>query len=150
MANRSVIEILVKHDLKITPQRIAILEVILHLENHPDAETMTDYLRLTHPSISLATIYKTLDTFTKKGIIRKVPTSEESMRYDAISEKHHHLYCSESDRIEDFYDEDLNDILDNYIKKKKIANFKVEDIKLHIMGKFIDNKTDNKSEKFKK
>ena len=143
MVNRSVIEILVKHDLKITTQRIAILEVIMLLDNHPDAEAITDYLRLTHPSIALATIYKTLDTFTKRGIIKKVPTSKESMRYDAIPERHHHLYCPESERIEDFYDDDLNRIIDEYLKKKKIPNFKVEDVKLQIMGKFTDNKKDN-------
>lgn len=143
MVNRSVIEILAKHNLKMTPQRIAILEVILNIENHPDAEKITDYLRLTYPSISLATIYKTLDTFTKKGIIRKVATDKESMKYDAITERHHHLYSSESDRIEDFYDEELNVLLDEFLKKKKIPNFKVEDIKLHITGKFTDNKNDN-------
>ncbi len=123
MVNRSVIEILAKHNLKITPQRIAILEVILNIENHPDAEKITDYLRLTYPSISLATIYKTLDTFTKKGIIRKVATDKESMRYDAITERHHHLYCSESDRIEDFYDEDLNILLDELSEKEKYPEF---------------------------
>jgi Fur family transcriptional regulator, peroxide stress response regulator len=140
MVNRSVIEILVKHDLKITTQRIAILEVIMLLDNHPDAEAITDYLRLTHPSIALATIYKTLDTFTKKGIIKKVLSSNESMRFDAIQKRHHHLYCSESDRVEDFYDDNLTRIIDEYLKKKKIPNFKVEDVVLQITGKFTDMK----------
>jgi Fur family peroxide stress response transcriptional regulator len=138
MANKSLIRMLMQHDLKVTPQRIAILEVILALDNHPDADTITEYLRVSHPNISLATIYKTLETFTKKGIIKKVLTVKDSMRYDAISERHHHLYCSESDRIEDFYDDDLNKILDDYLKKKKIPNFKIEDIKLQITGKFTD------------
>ena len=140
MANKSVIKILVQNDLKITPQRIAILEVILILNKHPDADTITEYLRLTHPNISLGTIYKTLDTFTKKGIIKKIETQKDAMRYDAISNRHHHLYCSESDRIEDFYDDDLNKVLDEYLKKKKIPNFKIEDIKLQIVGKFTDKK----------
>lgn len=140
MANKPIIKILVDNNLKVTPQRIAILEVILSLENHPTVENITDYLRLTHPNISLGTIYKTLDTFHKKGIINKVHDDRDFMRYDAIIEKHHHLYSSESDRIEDFYDNDLNLLLDEYLKKKKIPNFKVEDIKLQIIGKFTDNK----------
>ena len=138
MANQSVIKILIQNDLKVTPQRIAILEIILTLDNHPDADKITDYLKLTHPNISMGTIYKTLNTFTKKGIIKKVLTDKDSMRYDAVSDRHHHLYCSESDRIEDFYDDDLNKILDNYLKKKKIPNFKIEGIKLQIAGKFTD------------
>ena len=71
------------------------------------------------------------------------------MRYDAIIEKHHHLYCSESDRIEDFYDDELNEIIDNYLKNKKIPNFKIEDIKLQIVGKFTDNVANRSSQKTK-
>jgi Fur family peroxide stress response transcriptional regulator len=142
MANKTVIRLLVQNDLKVTPQRVAILEVILNLDNHPHAENITEYLRLSHPNISIGTIYKTLEIFTKKGIIKKVLTTKDSMRYDAIPERHHHLYCLESERIEDYYDDDLNKILEDYIKKKNIPNFKIEDIKLQIVGKFTDNKTD--------
>ena len=139
MANKTVIRLLVQNDLKVTPQRVAILEVILNLDNHPHAENITEYLRLSHPNISVGTIYKTLDIFTKKGIIKKVLTTKDSMRYDAIPERHHHLYCLESERIEDYYDDDLNKILEDYIKKKNIPNFKIEDVKLQIVGRFLDN-----------
>jgi len=138
MANQTVIRILVQNDLKVTPQRVAILEVILTLDNHPNADYITEYLKLSHPNISVGTIYKTLEIFAKKGIIRKVLTTKDSMRYDAIPERHHHLYCAESDRIEDFYDDDLYDILDNYLKKKKIPHFTIDDIKLQIIGRFTD------------
>jgi Fur family peroxide stress response transcriptional regulator len=59
------------------------------------------------------------------------------MRYDAILEKHHHLYCSESDRIEDYMDDELNKLIENYFEKKNIPDFKIEDIKLQIIGKFV-------------
>jgi Fur family peroxide stress response transcriptional regulator len=62
------------------------------------------------------------------------------MRYDAVMESHHHLYCSESDRIEDYKDNELNELLEKYFEKKKIPDFKIEDIKLQIIGKFIKNK----------
>jgi Fur family transcriptional regulator, peroxide stress response regulator len=71
-------------------------------------------------------------------MIKKVKTEKDIMRYDAILEKHHHLYCSESERIEDFYDEELNQLIDDYFKNKDIPNFKIEDIKLQIIGKFTD------------
>ena len=140
MANKTVIRILIQNGLKVTPQRIAILEVILALDNHPDVDAITEYLRMTHPGIALTTIFRTLETFTKKGIIKKVLTDNDSMRYDAIPERHHHLYCSESDRIEDFYDDELNRLLEDYLKRKKIPNFKIEDMKLQIIGRFTDNK----------
>jgi Fur family peroxide stress response transcriptional regulator len=62
------------------------------------------------------------------------------MRYDAFLESHHHLYCSDSDRIEDYLDNELNKILENYFEKKRIPGFKIEDIKLQIIGKFLKNR----------
>jgi Fur family peroxide stress response transcriptional regulator len=55
-------------------------------------------------------------------------------------ESHHHLYCSESDRIEDYKDNELNELLENYFETKGIPDFKIEDIKLQIIGKFIIDK----------
>lgn len=137
MANREIIKILSDHNLKVTPQRTAVLEVIMGLENHPTAETILDYLRLNYPHVPIGTIYKILRAFAEKGIIKKVTTDEYQMRYDAVQEKHHHLYCTDSDKIEDFYDNQLNMILENYFRDKKIPNFEIKDIKVQIIGNFI-------------
>ncbi|MFA9372101.1 MAG: Fur family transcriptional regulator [Labilibaculum antarcticum] len=122
--------------LKVTPQRIAVFEAISKLSNHPTADNVIDYIRSKHPNIATATVYKVLDALVSNELIKKVKTEKDVMRYDAILEKHHHLYCSESDRIEDFNDEELNHILEMYFKKKEIPDFKIEDIKLQIIGKF--------------
>lgn len=135
MTDKTLVKILVDNGLKVTPQRIAILEVILNLNNHPTAEIIVEYLRLNYPSLSMSTIYKTLNTFSKKGIVKKVLTENEVMRYDPILDKHHHIYHNDSGEIEDFYDEDLNKMLDSYFKKKNIPDFMIEDIKLQITGK---------------
>jgi len=62
------------------------------------------------------------------------------MRYDAVLSNHHHLYCAETDRIEDYEDDKLNQLINDYFKNNKITNFKIEDIKLQITGKFKSNK----------
>jgi Fur family peroxide stress response transcriptional regulator len=128
---------LIENNLKVTPQRLAVLEAILKLNNHPTADKIIEFIRKAHPNIAVGTVYKVLDILTEKNIIKKVKTDNDVMRYDGILEKHHHLYCEETDRIEDFYDGGLNKIIDGYFKKKKIPNFKIEDIKLQIIGKFI-------------
>jgi Fur family transcriptional regulator, peroxide stress response regulator len=130
---------LVNKGLKVTPQRIAVLEAIITLDNHPAAENIIEYIRKNHPNISTATVYKVLDTFVSCGLIKRVKTETGVMRYDAIIESHHHLYCSESDRIEDYNDEELNRLLETYFTTKGIPDFKIEDIKLQIMGKFLKN-----------
>jgi Fur family transcriptional regulator, peroxide stress response regulator len=123
--------------LKVTPQRIAILEAITKLNNHPTAENIIDYIRKNHPNIASATVYKVLDALVEKELIKKVKTDRDIMRYDAIMENHHHLYCAESDRIEDYFDKELNEMIGSYFEKKGIPDFEIEDIKLQIIGKFI-------------
>jgi Fur family peroxide stress response transcriptional regulator len=139
MVNKTAVRILVEKSLKVTPQRIAVLDIILNLNNHPTTENIEEYLRISYPHVPIGTVYKILEVFVEKGIITRVKTDNDIIRYDAILEKHHHLYCSQSEQIEDFYDDNLNKILDDYFRKKQIPNFKIEDIKLQIIGKFTNN-----------
>ncbi|RPH27656.1 MAG: transcriptional repressor [Bacteroidales bacterium] len=131
---------LVDKGLKVTPQRISILEAIIKLNNHPTAENIIDYIRKNQPNIATATVYKVLDALVENELIRKVKTDRDFMRYDAIMENHHHLYCSVSDRIEDYHDDELNDLLEKYFESKGIPDFKIEDIKLQIIGRFMKSK----------
>jgi len=145
MANKEVIKILAENNLKVTPQRVAVLEVIMGLENHPSADIIIDYIKLNFPHVPIGTVYKILDAFVQKGIIQRVRTENDSMRYDAVLQKHHHLYSIDSERIEDYFDDDLNKIIAEYFKKKKIPDFTINDFKLQITGKFKDqDKTMNK------
>jgi len=122
--------------LRVTPQRVAILEAIIKLKNHPTAENIIDFIKGHYPNIATGTVYKVLDALVETGLINKVKTDRDIMRYDAIVEHHHHLYSAESDRIEDYFDEELNTLLSDYFKKKKIPEFEIKDIKLQIIGNF--------------
>lgn len=128
---------LIEKGLKVTPQRIVVLEALLKLNNHPTAESIIKYIKKTYPNIATATVYKVLDALTENGLIKRVKTEKDIMRYDAILEKHHHLYCTETDRIEDYHDEQLDKMIDDYFQKKGIPDFQIEDIKLQINGRFL-------------
>ena len=121
--------------LKVTPQRVAVLEALLTIPDHPSADKISGVVRAGNPNISVGTIYQTLEALVAKGIIKKVKTDRDKMRYDVILDAHHHLYCIESDRIEDYFDEEINRLLEVYFKNKEIKNFLVEDVKLQIIGK---------------
>jgi Fur family peroxide stress response transcriptional regulator len=129
-------EKLAANNLKITPQRIAVLEAVNKLQNHPSTERVIAHIQKSHPNIAIGTVYKILETFAQKGIISKVNTSQEKMRYDAITQKHHHLYSIDDDHIEDYFDEDLNDMLEKYFDQKKIPGFRIQDIRVEIRGAF--------------
>jgi len=122
--------------LKVTPQRVAIYESVVTLNNHPTAENVIEYIKVNHPNISVGTVYKVLDSLVENQLLKKVKTEKDIMRYDAVMTNHHHLYCAETDRIEDYEDEKLNQLISEYFKKNKIRNFKIQDIKLQLTGNF--------------
>jgi Fur family peroxide stress response transcriptional regulator len=127
---------LVEKGLKVTPQRMIILEAIYTLNNHPKAENIIDYIRQEHPNIATGTVYKVLETLVDNGLIKKVTTEKDVMRYDGTMEKHHHLYCTECDIIKDYKDEELDELLRKYFENKKLPGFKIKDIVLQIKGEF--------------
>ncbi|NJK86965.1 MAG: transcriptional repressor [Bacteroidales bacterium] len=109
---------LTEKKLKVTPQRLAILEAVHVLGNHPTAENVTEYVRKNQPNIASGTVYSVLETMVKYELIKKVTTDRDVMRYDAVMQDHHHLYCTECDLIEDYMDEELNELLRNYLKER--------------------------------
>ena len=135
-------QMLKEKELKITPQRMAVIEALYALKGHPRAEAVCRFVQQHHPNISTGTIYKTLEIFSEKQMIKKVKTDRDVMRFDTITEDHHHLYCEDTDRIEDYYDEELDRIIKNYFRKNKIPNFNMKDFKLQITGNFNDALTD--------
>ena len=128
---------LVEKGLKVTPQRIAILEAIYTLNNHPTAEMIMDYIKDAHPGIASGTIYKVLDVLIENQLITRVKTEKDVMRYDGVLENHHHLYCVETEEIADYVDEDLDHLLADYFRKKGIENFSIREVKLQINGEFL-------------
>jgi len=122
--------------MRVTPQRIAILEAVMALNNHPTAEKIIEYIKKNYPNISVGTVYKVLDSFVEKKLLARVKTEGGVMRFDPLLKKHHHLYCEETDRIEDFEDENLDQLISDYFNKKGIKNFNIEDFNLHITGTF--------------
>ena len=136
MVNKTAINILIEKGLRVTPQRIAVLDILLNLDNHPSTEDITEYLRINYPRIPVSTVYNILNAFVKNGIVSRVKTENGIIRFDPVTEKHHHLYSSVSEQIEDFNDDQLDKLLENYFRKKKFPDFKIEEIRVHIKGVF--------------
>jgi len=139
MSSDYIREQLKQKGLKVTPQRVAIYEAVVKLKNHPTAEKIIYYIKKNYPNISVGTVYKVLDSLVENQLLKKVKNEKDVMRYDAIMQQHHHLYCTETERIEDFEDSDLDKLITEYFKQKKIKGFKVKDITLQITGEFKNN-----------
>jgi len=122
--------------LKVTPQRMAVLGAIHALGNHPTAVQIVDFVRDKQPNIAVGTIYNTLDVFVERKVISKALSDGVTVRFDSVTGQHHHMYCMESGKIEDYHDEELNHILADYFRKKKPGYFNIVEIRLQLIGKF--------------
>lgn len=135
MTNAEIRDKLAGKGLKVTPQRVAVLEALDVLHNHPSVDQIIEYIRRNHPNIATGTVYKVLDTLTAQKIINRIKTDKDVMRYDADIMKHHHIFSSDSGMITDYYDDKLTGMLHEYFKKNKIPGLEIEDIQLHIIGR---------------
>jgi rubrerythrin/Fe2+ or Zn2+ uptake regulation protein len=82
-----------KRGLAITPQRVAVMRVLVNSGEHPRAETVFAQVRKEYPNISLATVHRTLETLCAIGEARKVTPLHDSARYDGNTAPHHHVVC---------------------------------------------------------
>jgi len=93
--------------LKVTPQRIAIYKELASTNQHPSTETIYKKIKDYYPNISLTTVYRTLETFEKLGMISVVNVLYNAARYDANITPHHHIVCTECKRVDDIYDDSI-------------------------------------------
>ncbi len=133
-------EKLIQAGLKATQQRMVILGTITASTSHPSAEKVYEQVRVNNPSISLGTVYSTLDTFVDKGLIQKVLAKDGVKRYDGRLDNHNHIHCVNTNEIIDFEDQELNDLVLGFLKRKKIENLDIRKFSLHIQGEKVDAK----------
>jgi Fur family peroxide stress response transcriptional regulator len=126
------------HGVKATSQRLVIYQCLLEASNHPTAEEIFDAIKTQNPSISLGTVYKTLDTLVAAGLAKKVQTVNDVFRFDGKVHNHSHLYCTKTNKIIDFEDEELHELLENYFQKKQLSNFKIQDFQVQITGEWLE------------
>lgn len=96
--------------LSVTPQRLAIYKSLIDDQSHPNPEAIYKKIKEDNPTISFATVYKTLETFEKHGIISIVTNLHNTVRYDPVTEPHHHVVCVRCKKVIDLFDAELDHI----------------------------------------
>ena len=79
---------------KATPQRLAIYEALASTTEHPNADMLYQKLTPKYPTMSLATVYKTLDILCTVGLAQELNVGEDAFRYDANTSNHPHVRCT--------------------------------------------------------
>ena len=97
--------------LKMTEQRKAILRVLEDSGDHPSVETVAERSKKLDPSISIATVYRTLGLLDELGLVLKHDFGETYARFeikpDHDHEHHHHLIDTETGQVLEFQNEEM-------------------------------------------
>jgi Fur family transcriptional regulator, peroxide stress response regulator len=91
--------------LKLTPQRLAILEYIDGNKEHPSAEDIYKAVSVNFPTMSFATVYNTLETLRQRGKVMCLSIDPNKKRFDPNTEPHHHLICTKCKKVADVHAE---------------------------------------------
>ena len=97
---------------KVTPQRRAIINTIMHSHEHLTPAAIHARVYRKYPDIGLVTIYRTIEILTQLGLICEMHTGGNSRSYliRRPAEHHHHLICSDCGTVIDFTNCDLSEL----------------------------------------
>lgn len=82
-----------ENNLRVTHQRLEIYKALLKSEIHPSVEDIYKSIVNIMPTISLDTVYRTIETFVELGIITRLEILDDRRRFDANMEPHQHFIC---------------------------------------------------------
>lgn len=126
---------LMNHQLKMTAQRRAIIELLEHSKGaHPTAEEIYERVRCSMPGIGIATVYRNLEVLTRVDILQKCSFEEGRARYEMCDHErehyHHHFVCKRCGAIVEIEEDSLQEI-EKELEKK---GFRIIDHTLKLYG----------------
>src|SRR5579859_3166345 len=89
--------------LKLTPQRECIIDVLWGALDHPSAEAVYAQARSRMPTMSLKTVYQTLNDLAQMGEVQHLDLGTGASRFDPNVDVHHHLVCAHCGKVRDLY-----------------------------------------------
>lgn len=124
-------KLLKDHNLKITPQRLAILGQIQKF-GHVGIDEIYENIKETNPSMSLATIYKNLTSMQEARIIDEVKLPNQKQRYELVKRPHIHLVCEKCGSIMDM---ELQEAI-NVLKETctRASGFQIRETSIAMLG----------------
>ena len=133
-AKQRFLEFLARKNLRMTSQRQAIIETVFSTEEHFTAEQLLDWSRGRDPSVSRATVYRTLPLLTESGLVREMDFGKDYKFYDpnyADHPNHSHIICQDCEKIVEFESEKIAKLEDEITQK---LGFSIESQRLQITG----------------
>jgi Fe2+ or Zn2+ uptake regulation protein len=128
-------QILKKHSLKATPQRLAVHEAMMEL-GHACADMVTEAIaKKGTTKVTVASVYNILTNLAMLGIYDYRLSSNNKMYFDVNTFGHMHLYDKENHVFKDVIDEELLNMIQSYLGRKRFKGYKVESVDIQIIGR---------------
>lgn len=118
-------------EVRMTPQRRAILVYLLNTTSHPSADDIYRALVDKFPNISVATVYNNLRMFKEANLVKELTYGDSSSRFDGNVEEHYHIICEECNKIVDFDYPKLDQIEEIAAEK---TGFSVREHRMEVYG----------------
>lgn len=119
--------------LAVTHQRQVVFQSLTAMpgHHHPSPEEVYARVKKLIPSISQATVYKTLHTFVAHGMLRELSPHHGSLRVDMNTDAHHHLFCTKCKSVMDIEHEAFDPVK---LRRRLPKGFRVERVAVEIQG----------------
>lgn len=118
--------------LKMTGQRRLILQVLTDSSDHPSVEDVYQRARNQDPSISIATVYRTLHLLDEMNLVQRHDFNENYSRFEVNLEHHHHLIDLETGKVIEFQNEALEDMK---VRIAKELGYELVEHRLELYGR---------------
>lgn len=133
-AKKKFLDFLGTKGLRITSQRQTIVETVFSTSEHFTAEQLLSWSRAKDPSVSRATVYRTLPLLTESGLVREMDFGKDYKFYDpnyADHPNHNHLICQDCEKIVEFESEKIERLEDEISHR---LGFSIKAQRLQITG----------------
>jgi len=118
--------------LRMTSQRVLILDIINHCGGHLDADEVYRQARQRQSNLSLSTVYRNLHTLKELGLVQELHFNESHHRYEVKpSTEHHHLICLGCGKVIEFECELCSEMKQEIARKK---GFEITGAEVQVTG----------------
>ena len=128
-------DILKKHSLKATPQRLAVHEAMMSL-GHASADMVTDSIRENSTAkVTVASVYNILTQMAMLGVYHYRLSSNNKMYFDVNTFKHIHFYDHDNHTFRDVIDDELVKLIESHLSRKRVKGYKIESFDIQLIGR---------------
>ena len=128
-------EILKRHSLKATPQRLAVHEAMVEL-GHASADMVTDTIKAKGTAkVTLASVYNILTHMAMLKVYNYRLSANNKMYFDVNTFKHLHFYDQHNHVFKDVIDDELVTMIESHLSRKRVRGYKVEGFDVQLIGR---------------